>query len=36
MIDATISGGSAVATKSIVNESLSSTMLEEIRANDYE
>jgi len=36
MIDATISGGSAVATTSIVNESLSSTMLEEIRANDYE
>jgi sugar/nucleoside kinase (ribokinase family) len=36
MIDATIAGGSAVATKSIVNESLSSAMLEEIRANDYE
>jgi sugar/nucleoside kinase (ribokinase family) len=36
MIDATISGGSAVATTSIVNESLSSTMLEEIRTNDYE
>lgn len=36
MIDATIAGGSAVATTSIVNQSLSSTMLEEIRANDYE
>lgn len=36
MIDATIAGGSAVATTSIVNPSLSSGMLEEIRANDYE
>lgn len=36
MIDATIAGGSAVATTSIVNEALSPALIESIRHADYE
>lgn len=36
MIDATIAGGSAVATTSIVNETLSPALIESIRHTDYE